>query len=294
MSPVVGLKTKASRSTVIRWGVAGTGRIADAVVRELDLVPGVECAAVGSRSTERAKAFAHQRGIGRAYGSYEALIADPEVNLIYVATPNSTHCALALASIRSGKAVLVEKAFTCTLAGAIQVVTEARMQNIFAMEAMWTRFHPAMVRAEAMISDGAIEVTSVQAVLRVAATSTRPTVYLRANWGEVPCSTWGLMSSPLPRCFLVGPNRYRQSVTSSETAWMHLLCCSSAGQTGAAPRSPRPCIAIWPPRYESLEVRGGSTSPRCSSTPAVLSCTEQTQIPSQSHCLLSAAVTPMN
>ena len=166
---VRGAEDRNEPSTTLRWGVAGTGGIANTVARELELVPGAEIVAVGSRSQEHAEAFANEHRVGRAHGSYEALIADPEVDLLYIATPNSTHYVLALAAIRAGKAVVVEKAFTCTLASAVEVVTEARMRKSFAMEAMWTRFHPAVARARALILDGAIgEVTSVQASLGLA------------------------------------------------------------------------------------------------------------------------------
>src|SRR5258708_7852010 len=140
----------------MRWGVAGTGRIAALVADDFPFVPDAELVAVGSRSQERAEAFAQAYELARAHGSYAELIADPQVDVVYIATPHPQHHAIAIAALRAGKAVLVEKAFTATLAGAEEVVSEARRLGIFAMEAMWTRFQPAVVRARRPLAQGAI------------------------------------------------------------------------------------------------------------------------------------------
>ncbi|QYG91996.1 Gfo/Idh/MocA family oxidoreductase [Iamia sp. SCSIO 61187] len=158
----------------IRWGIAGPGRIATGVALDLALVPGARLVAVGSRSQERAAAFAAQHATGgdraRTHGSYRALLDDPDVDVVYVATPHPQHHAIALAAIAAGKHVLVEKAFTATLAGSREVVAAARAAGVFAMEAMWTRFHPAVVRVRELLAEGAIgEVRSVQADLGIAA-----------------------------------------------------------------------------------------------------------------------------
>ncbi|WP_433801164.1 Gfo/Idh/MocA family protein [Actinomycetospora sp. CA-084318] len=150
----------------IRWGIAGPGRIAGGVARDLVTVEGTELAAVGSRSAERAEAFAAEHGAARAHGSYRALVDDPDVDAIYIATPHPQHADLAVACLEAGKAVLVEKTFTATLAGAWRVVDTARRHGVFAMEAMWTRFQPAVVRAREIYEAGEIgEVRSVQADL---------------------------------------------------------------------------------------------------------------------------------
>ena len=131
-------------------------------------MPGASLVAVASRSTERAEAFAATYGIERAYGSYAAIMADAEVDAIYIATPHPQHLQVALAAISAGKAVLVEKTFTATVAGAEQLVGAARAAGVFAMEAMWTRFQPAIVEARRLVDEGAIgEVRQVQADLGV-------------------------------------------------------------------------------------------------------------------------------
>ena len=101
----------------IRWGVVGPGRIAEKVVEDFAVVDGARAVAVASRSLDRASAFAARHGIERAHGSYAEVLADPEVDVLYVATPHPQHHAIALGALRAGKALLIEKAFTATIAG---------------------------------------------------------------------------------------------------------------------------------------------------------------------------------
>jgi predicted dehydrogenase len=153
----------------IRWGIVGPGRIAEKVVRDFAVVDGARPVAVASRSLDRAQAFADRHGLDRAHGSYAEIIADPDVDVLYVATPHTHHHALALAALHAGTALLVEKSFTATTAGAVEVVDLARRTGVFVMEAMWTRFQPAVVALRDLVADGAIgEVRSVQADLGVA------------------------------------------------------------------------------------------------------------------------------
>ncbi|MCA0144678.1 Gfo/Idh/MocA family protein [Blastococcus sp. LR1] len=156
-------------SNEIRWGIVGPGRIAESVMPDFGVTPDARAVAVASRSQERADAFAARHGLERAYGSYAEIVADPDIDVLYLATPHPQHHALAMAALRAGKAVLVEKAFTATTAGATEVVDLARETGAFVMEAMWTRFQPAVVELRRLVADGAIgEVRSVQADLGVA------------------------------------------------------------------------------------------------------------------------------
>jgi len=120
---------------------------------------------------DHAAALAGPAGRGQvpaAHGSYRALLGDPDVDVVYVATPHPHHRALALAALAAGKAVLVEKSFTVTPAAAREVVAAARQAGRFAMEAMWTRFCPAVARLRELVADGAIgEVRMVTADLGV-------------------------------------------------------------------------------------------------------------------------------
>ncbi|MDX6358850.1 MAG: hypothetical protein QOH37_1904 [Nocardioidaceae bacterium] len=120
--------------------------------------------AAGSRSLERARAFASEFGAGRAHGSYEALVADPEVDAVYIASPHSSHHEHAMLALRAGKPVLVEKAFTRNAAEAVEVVEAARAQGLLAVEAMWARFLPHYDVVRRCLEDGLLgEVTAVAA-----------------------------------------------------------------------------------------------------------------------------------
>lgn len=152
----------------VRWGIVGPGRIAEKVVRDFAHVPGARAVAVASRSLDRASSFARQHQLERAFGSYSEILADDGVDVLYIATPHPQHHSIAVKALQAGKAVLVEKTFAATVAGAEDIIGTARRQGVFAMEAMWTRFQPAIVTMGELIADGAIgEVRQVQADLGV-------------------------------------------------------------------------------------------------------------------------------
>jgi predicted dehydrogenase len=140
----------------VRWGILATGGIATAFAEDLALLPDAELTAVGSRSPEAARAFAQAHHIPRAYGSWAELAADPEVDVIYVATPHSAHSAATKLCLRAGKAVLCEKPFTLDLASSRELVATATEAGLFLMEAMWMRTNPAIRRIGQLIADGAI------------------------------------------------------------------------------------------------------------------------------------------
>ncbi|WIA99076.1 Gfo/Idh/MocA family protein [Curtobacterium sp. MCBA15_012] len=139
----------------VRWGVIGTGGVAHSFVADCTAA-GITFVAVGSRSQERSDAFAAEHGIPHAHGSYEALVADDEVDAVYVATPHSRHAEDALLAIGAGKHVLVEKAFTITAAEARRVVDAARRADVAVMEAMWTRFLPQSRMIRQVLAEGRI------------------------------------------------------------------------------------------------------------------------------------------
>ena len=152
----------------VKWGVIGPGRIADSVVPDFAHVPDAELVAVASRSAERGAAFAAKHGIGRVHTGYRAILDDTDVDVLYVATPHPQHRGIALAALAAGKAIMVEKSFTVSSVGTREVATAARRHGVFAMEAMWTRFFPAVVRLRELVAEGAIgELRSVQADLGV-------------------------------------------------------------------------------------------------------------------------------
>ena len=140
----------------LRWGVLAPGQIARDFVDALLAFSDQQVVAVGSRSLERARAFAQPRGIARAYGSYEELVGDADVDVVYVAAPHSEHARLALLAIAAGKHVLVEKPLAVTAAEGRTIATAARSAGVFAMEAMWTRYLPQTDVARRLLADGSV------------------------------------------------------------------------------------------------------------------------------------------
>jgi predicted dehydrogenase len=140
----------------LRWGVIGTGGIAAAFVRDLAWLPDADVVAVGSRAQESADRFAAAHGLERGHASYEDLVGDDAVDVVYVATPHPLHVSAAMLAIEAGKAVLVEKPFTIDAGEAESLVSTARSRGTFLMEAMWTRFLPHMRRIRALLAAGAL------------------------------------------------------------------------------------------------------------------------------------------
>ena len=130
----------------IGWGILATGKIAHTFARDLAQVPGARLAAVGSRRAESAAAFATQYGAPAAHDSYAELVADPAVDVVYIATPHALHLDNARLAFEAGKHVLCEKPLTLDLADAEEMVRLAGVHDRFLMEAMWTACHP-VVRA---------------------------------------------------------------------------------------------------------------------------------------------------
>jgi predicted dehydrogenase len=139
----------------LRWGILGPGGIADTFTKDL-ATGGHRVTAVGSRSLENAQAFATAHGIPNVHGSYESLVADPEVDIVYVATPHPFHAEQAILALNAGKHVLVEKAFTVNRAQAQAIVDLATEKKLVVLEAMWTRFLPHMVRIRELLAAGAL------------------------------------------------------------------------------------------------------------------------------------------
>lgn len=140
----------------LNWGIIGPGGIAHMFASALRGFTRQRVVAVGSRNVERARAFADEFGAKAAYGSYQALVEDPDVTAVYVASPHSEHAAHALLAIEAGKHVLVEKAFTRNAKEAKRVVAAARKRGVALMEAMWTRFLPRTDIVRQLLADGVL------------------------------------------------------------------------------------------------------------------------------------------
>ncbi|WP_406445792.1 Gfo/Idh/MocA family oxidoreductase [Streptomyces sp. NBC_00631] len=148
----------------VRWGILATGGIAAAFAADLVDLPDAEIVAVASRSPESAAGFAERFGIGRAYGDWESLARDEDIDIVYVATPHSAHRAAAGLCLEAGRNVLCEKPFTLNVREAGELVALAKEHGRFLMEAMWMYCNPLIRRLTALVADGAIgEVRTVQA-----------------------------------------------------------------------------------------------------------------------------------
>lgn len=142
--------------TPIRWGILATGKIATKFAEDLALVPDARLVAVGSRNLNSATSFAVQHGAERAYGTYAELAADPDIDVIYVATPHSRHLDDVMTCFEAGKAVLCEKALTLNAADSTTLVEAARSRGLFFAEAMWMRTNPNVRRIQTMVAAGAL------------------------------------------------------------------------------------------------------------------------------------------
>jgi predicted dehydrogenase len=138
----------------IRWGILGCGRIARKFAADLSLVTDAKLFAVGARHLEHARKFAYEFPAPHVYGSYEDLVSDPEVDVIYIATPHALHHEHTLLCLKHKKAVLCEKAFALNLRQAKEMITESRENGIFLMEALWSKFLPQYKRMQELIESG--------------------------------------------------------------------------------------------------------------------------------------------
>jgi predicted dehydrogenase len=165
------------------WGLIGAGNISDQLARALSYVPDARLVAVGSRDAAKARAFIDQpRGAEaprepvRAHGSYQALVDDPDVDVVYVGTPHPDHVHTMRLALEAGKAVLCEKPFTVNRRDAEASVALARRRGAFLMEAMWMRYVPAMVELKRLVDAGAIgELVSTSADFGFACGALPPT-----------------------------------------------------------------------------------------------------------------------
>jgi len=146
----------------IHWGILGAGRIARKFAADVKLVEDAELIAIGSRSKQSADDFNKDFPVKYCHDSYEALVQNPEVDVIYVATPHNLHRENALLCLQHGKAVLCEKPFAMNSRQAVEMINAAKEKKVFLMEALWTKFHPHFIKTQQMIKQGMLgEIRSV-------------------------------------------------------------------------------------------------------------------------------------
>ena len=140
----------------MKVGIIGAGWIAEKAAITLNGMSDCEAYAIGSRSIEKAQAFAKEWNIPKAYGSYTELIADPDVDLVYIATPHSHHYDVTKAAIEAGKPCLVEKAFMANARQTKEILDLAHERRVFLAEAIWTRYQPVVGIVRKLIADDRI------------------------------------------------------------------------------------------------------------------------------------------
>jgi len=141
---------------IVNWAVVGTGAIARRFSADMRYAKAGRIAAIASRDAERARALARAIGPGVMGDTLDAVLADPSIQAVYVASPTSQHLAHALAAIRAGKAVLVEKPLAASASEAEKIAEAARLAGVLCMEAMWMRFTPGVLKAKRLVDEGRI------------------------------------------------------------------------------------------------------------------------------------------
>ena len=136
---------------MIRWGIAATGNISNQFVQGLNLIKGGEFAAVASRDVAKAEAFAKKYGAKKAYGSYEEMAVDEDIDIVYIGTPNDSHITLTKLYLNAGKHVLCEKPMGVNLKQVEEMAALAKEKGLFLMEAMWTRFFPVIQKVQSWL-----------------------------------------------------------------------------------------------------------------------------------------------
>lgn len=136
------------------WGILGTGNIADKFTRALMLLDNAHLYAVGSRDARKAEDFASRFGFSMSYGSYEEMVADPGVEIVYISSPHSHHLEHTLLALRNGKHVLCEKPMSITAMEVIKMAEEAHKHGLFLMEALWPPFQPSYLKADDILKSG--------------------------------------------------------------------------------------------------------------------------------------------
>ena len=190
----------------LRWGVVGTG-IADRFVHALHAHTGQRAVAVTARDADKTRAFADAHGIGRVHRSVADLVGDPEVDVVYVATPHPLHREQALAAIAAGKHVLIEKPIALTAVDATEILAAGRAAGVLVAEAMWTRYLPHMARIREVVASGALGDIRIVMADHTQKISTDPTHRLNAlelgggallDLGIYPISfAWDILGEPL-------------------------------------------------------------------------------------------------
>ncbi len=218
----------------VRWGILATGKIARAFATALGLVPDAEIAAVAARRVESAREFAAEYGAGTAYGSYRELVEDPDVDVVYVASPHGLHREHALMALEAGKPVLCEKALTLNARHAAELVALAREKQLFLMEAMWMRCNPTIRRIQQVLATGALgTVTQVRADLGFRVVAPPTDRLLAPDLGGGALLDMGVYPLTFAHLFLGEPSQVAAAATLSDLGVDLNLALALAYESGA-------------------------------------------------------------
>ena len=205
----------------VRWGIIGAGRIARTFASDIAFAPHATLAAVASRELSRARGFADDFSIATAYGSYQEILADPDIDAIYIDTPHIHHCEQSIAALLAGKQVLCEKTAPLTPAELEQVITVAEQEQRYFMEGMWSYFMPVLQQARQWVDDGRIgKLCHVKAEFGFPIPYDRDSREYSAQLGGAACWIWGSIPSLWPGFFCSGIQTARRyGTTGRTTVW---------------------------------------------------------------------------
>ncbi|HSE72458.1 MAG TPA: Gfo/Idh/MocA family oxidoreductase, partial [Nocardioidaceae bacterium] len=241
----------------VRWGIMATGKIARGFATNLRLLPEAEIAAVASRRAESAQAFAAEFGAARAYGSYEELVADPAIDVVYVATPHALHHENVLLAFEAGKPVLCEKALTLNAREAEELVAVARDKGLFLMEAMWMRCNPVIRRVQQLLDSGRLgTVHQVRADLGFLVDRPDSDRLLAPELGGGALLDMGVYPLTFAHLFLGDPQKVHAVATMSPSG-IDLNLSLSLGYASGAVASLSSTMTAWSPRTASIATDQG-------------------------------------
>ena len=241
----------------VRWGILATGKIATAMVQNLAMLDVCEVTAVGARRQESADAFAAAHGIPHAYGDYRALVEDPDVDVVYVASPHALHREHVELAFEAGKPVLCEKALTLHAAEAEHLVALARAKNLFLMEAMWMRCNPLVRRLQQLATSGVFgEVRQVRADLGFVVDKPATDRLLDPALGGGALLDMGVYPLTFASLFLGEPSTIT-AVASLSGAGVDLNLAIGLGYDDGAVASLTSSMTAWSPRTASIATERG-------------------------------------
>ena len=241
----------------VRWGILATGKIAGAFAENLALLPEAEIAAVASRRLESAREFATRHDAATAYGSYEELVADPDVDVVYVATPHALHKENVLLAFEAGKPVLCEKALTLNAREAGELVAAARDKQLFFMEAMWMRCNPVIRRIQQIVDLGLIgAIQQVRADLGFFVDVPPEDRMLNPELGGGALLDMGIYPLTFAHLFLGEPDQVQAVATMAPTG-IDLNVAIALGYHSGAVASLTSTMTSWSPRSASIATQQG-------------------------------------